>query len=418
MKAPVKRTELFSPLKLPAFRRVWAGQALSAVGDGLFPVVLAGAILEHHRATDLGLVLGAESLLLVLVALAGGVLADRVRRTKAMIGSDVLRTVAVAGFALGAAQGPLPVAIVLAMAMGLGTGLFRPAGQALLPTLAPDLLTQANALQSVTTRAALIAGPALGGLFLVLSSANAAFWFDAATYVVGIITLLGVRDGKPVRAQEAGVFAEAKEGIKAVLDRPWVAIIIGQGTVQLLLVMAPALILLPIYLHHHAQLPSYGLMLSLQAAGSGCGGLLVGIRPPRKPGVVGVLGLGLLSFQLLCMIFAAPLPVLGASVFLTGLGYALFGVLWASGLQTAIPDGLLGRVFAVEMLGTYALEPVGLSLAPSAAGLLGLRTVLAVALVVLVITTVVPLFVPGVKEFADPPGKETEPEEEASAQAR
>ncbi|MDQ2875633.1 MAG: MFS transporter, partial [Actinomycetota bacterium] len=293
-------------------------------------------------------------------------------------------------------------AIALAMLAGLGAGLFRPASQALLPTLAPDLLTEANALQSLTSRVGLIVGPGLGGLFLVLGGTSAAFWFDGATFLASVISLAGITDAKPGRSQEDGIIAEARAGIRAVLDRPWVATIIGQGTVQLLFAMAPALVLLPIYLRAHGHMPAYGLLLSLQAAGSAAGGLLVGLRPPRKPGTVGVLGLGLLGFQLLCMATGAPLPLLDAAMFLTGLGYALFGVLWASALQRSIPGELLGRVFAVEMLGTYALEPVGLAIAPLIAVAFGLRDVLITAMVVMVLTTVIPLLVPGVREFSDP----------------
>lgn len=408
------KTQILEPLRLPAFRRVWVGQALSAIGDGVFPVVLAGSLLIHHPAADLGLVLGAESLMLVAIALLGGVVADRVRRSRGMIAADLLRMAAVAGFALGATRAPLPVAILLAMAMGLGTGLFRPAGRALLPTLAPGLLTQANALQSVTGKVGLIAGPALGGLFLAFASAESAFWFDAATFLAGIVTLFGIGDSKPVREKAEGVLAEARAGIRSVLDRPWVATIIGQGTAQLILVMAPALVLLPIYLAQQGELPAYGVMLALQSGGSAVGGLLVGIRPPAKPGTVGVLGLGLLVFQLLCMLFSAPLPLLAAAMFLTGIGYATFGVLWVTGLQKSIPDELLGRVFAVEMLGTYALEPVGLALAPIAADVLGLQVVLTIGIIALALTTVLPLLVPGVREFADPEGRTSEPLEPAT----
>ncbi|GGQ08121.1 MFS transporter [Streptomyces griseomycini] len=396
------KTEIFRPLTLPAFRRVWIGQALSTVGDGMFVAALAAAVLEDQSSSDLGLVLGAESLALVVVALGGGLLADRVRRSRLMIASDVLRLLCVVGFALGAASGPLLLATVLAAGMGFGSGLFRPAHRALLPTLAPGLLPQANALLSATSRVAMIVGPALGGLLLVVSGARTAFWIDVATFAASIVALLGIQDPRPQRKERTSVLADARDGFRAVLDRPWVAVIIGQGTLQLILVMAPMLVLLPIHLSAQGQMAHYGLMLGLQAAGSAIGGLAVGARPPSRPGTVGVLGLGLGAVQLVCMMTGAPIPLLGFSVLLTGLGYGLFGVLWASALQRSIPDELLGRVFAVEMLGTYALEPVGLALAPLAADLLGLEAVLAVALVALAVTTVVPLFVPGVRAFADP----------------
>src|SRR5215471_463206 len=158
------KARMLAPLQLPPFRRLWAGQALSGIGNGVLPVALAAAILTHHRPAGLGFVLGAESLMLVLVALLGGVLADRMRRTRAMIVADLLQLAGVTGFAVGAARAPLVVAIALAMLAGLGAALFRPASQALMPTLAPGLLTEANALQSLTSRAGLIVGPGLGGL--------------------------------------------------------------------------------------------------------------------------------------------------------------------------------------------------------------------------------------------------------------
>ncbi|ELP61797.1 MFS transporter [Streptomyces turgidiscabies] len=405
------KSEILRPLSLPAFRRVWIGQALSTVGDGMFVAALAAAVLEDRSGSDLGLVLGAESLALVVVALGGGVLADRLRRSRLMIASDVLRLLCVVGFALGAAQGSLLLAAVLAAGMGFGSGLFRPAHRALLPTLAPGLLPQANALLSATSRIAMIAGPALGGVLLAVSNARTAFWIDVATFGVSIVALMGIRDARPQRQERTSVLAEAGAGFRAVLDRPWVAAIIAQGTAQLILVMAPMLVLLPIYLSSRGQMPHYGLMLGLQAAGSAVGGLTVGARPPRRPGTVGVLGLGLGGVQLAFMMAGVPIALLGFSVFLTGLGYGLFGVLWATALQRSIPDELLGRVFAVEMLGTYALEPVGLALAPMAADVLGLRTVLTVALLALVATTVLPLFVPGVRTFADPePSSPKKPE--------
>lgn len=396
------KAEILRPLRVPAYRRAWAGQALSSLGDGVFPVILSVAVLRHRPAVDLGYVLGSESVMMVAAALFGGVLADRIRRSRAMIAADAVRMAAVVGLALGAARAPLAVPMILAAVIGLGSGLFRPASQAIMPDLAGDALTQANALRSLTTRIGFIAGPVLGAVLLGVAGASAGFWFDAATFAVSILSLLGLKDARPERAAESSVFAEARAGVGAVLRRPWVATIIGQGTLQLIGVMAPALVLLPIYLKAHSELSAYGGMLALQAAGSACGGLAVGSRTPRHPGAVGVLGLGLLSGQLVCMLAGAPIALLGVAMFFTGLGYAAFGVLWAAGLQRAIPGDMLGRVFAVDMLGTYALEPVGLSAAPVLAGYLGLHSVLTIGLVVLAVTTIVPLFVPGVRDFADP----------------
>jgi MFS family permease len=92
-------------------------------------------VLDAHRTADLGYVLAADGAGLVAVSLLGGVLADRFRRSRMMIGADALRFCATVGFGLGAASAPLPLAVVLAALMGVGLGLFQPAYGALVPSV-------------------------------------------------------------------------------------------------------------------------------------------------------------------------------------------------------------------------------------------------------------------------------------------
>jgi hypothetical protein len=89
-----------------------------------------------------------------------------------------------------------------------------------------------------------------------------------------------------------------------------------------------------------------------------------------------------------------------APVLATGFGYAVFGVLWISSLQRSFSDEMLGRVLSVEMLGTFALAPVGLAVTPFAIEALGTNLVLVIAIVLLAASTVVPLFQRKVRDFA------------------
>jgi hypothetical protein len=61
-----------------------------------------------------------------------------------------------------------------------------------------------------------------------------------------------------------------------------------------------------------------------------------------------------------------------------------------------------GRVFAVEQLATFALDPVGLALTPLVATMVGVPAVGVVAAVVLLTTTYAVFLVPGVTHFRDP----------------
>jgi hypothetical protein len=389
------------PLRHAQFRRLWFGQAVSSIGDGIFNVAMIGAVLTHHRSSGLGFVLAAESVGMVLLSLLGGAIADRMRRGRAMALSDGVRMLAVLGFSLGAANGPLPVVLVLAALMGAGTAVFQPAFGALIPSLVPDDdLAGANALRTTTTKIASIIGPGVGGLLLVTLDVGTVFVVDLGTFLVSILTLIGLNDPAPERGDPESVFRSARAGLTAVRQRLWVTTIILQGTAQLLLVMGPAVVLLPVLLKQRGEFGAYGVLMGLEAVGSVLGGLAASAWKPKRPGVVAVCALSLLGLQLLALLLGLPVYVLGATVLATGFGYAVFGVLWISSLQRSFSDELLGRVLSVEMLGTFALAPVGLAVTPFAIEVLGTNLVLVFAIVLLAVSTVVPLFQREIRAFA------------------
>ena len=79
-------------LRHPDFRYLFLGQSASAVGDQAVIVALALYITQRTgSATDLGLVLAAQTLPLVALILFGGVWADRLPRHRIMITTDLVR---------------------------------------------------------------------------------------------------------------------------------------------------------------------------------------------------------------------------------------------------------------------------------------------------------------------------------------
>src|SRR5918998_4314130 len=83
-------------LRIRPLRLLLAGQAVSFIGDALFPVALAFAVLDELDGTpgELGLVLAAQALPLAVLVLAAGVWADRLPRQAVMVVSDVGRAAA------------------------------------------------------------------------------------------------------------------------------------------------------------------------------------------------------------------------------------------------------------------------------------------------------------------------------------
>src|SRR3954468_21340268 len=81
------------PLRLPAFRLLFAARAISYLGTYLAPIAVAFGVLDlGGGATAVGLSFAAWTLAQVSMLALGGVIGDRVPRRKVMIGSDIAST--------------------------------------------------------------------------------------------------------------------------------------------------------------------------------------------------------------------------------------------------------------------------------------------------------------------------------------
>jgi len=164
------------------FRLLFAGQALSVVGDRITPIAIAFAVLGLGNATDLGLVLAASGVPFALFAIAGGVVSDRVGRRRVMIVSDVARAAVQATVAVLLLTGSAEVwmLVVLSAMYGTAAAVFMPALIGLIPqTVPPDRLQEANALLGFTRSIASVAGPALAGILIAIGGPGDAIAVDA-----------------------------------------------------------------------------------------------------------------------------------------------------------------------------------------------------------------------------------------------
>ncbi|MST31552.1 MFS transporter [Acidimicrobiaceae bacterium USS-CC1] len=156
----------FVPARL---RLLVAAYGVSLTGSSTLPIALTFTVLERRWPTsDIGLIMVATSLPLVLTLPMAGVAGDRVRRGALMVGADGARFVSqgALGLLLLGARPPFPLVFVLVGAVGVGDALFNPSLSALVPAIAPGEEQRANALLGVTASVATLAGPALGGLLV------------------------------------------------------------------------------------------------------------------------------------------------------------------------------------------------------------------------------------------------------------
>src|SRR4051794_9824898 len=156
----------------PPFRLLFAGQALSVLGDRVTPVAIAFAVLALGDVTDLGLVLAAGGIPFGLFAIAGGVVSDRVGRRRVMIASDLVRTAsqALTAALLISGRAEVWMLVVLSAVYGTASAVFMPALMGLIPQTVPaGRLQEANALIGFTRSVASVLGPTLAGVIIALA---------------------------------------------------------------------------------------------------------------------------------------------------------------------------------------------------------------------------------------------------------
>jgi MFS family permease len=368
------------------FRYLFLGQAASTIGDRAVVVAIALYVTQTTgSATDLGLVLGGQTLPFVALLLFGGVWADRLPRQRIMIATDLTRAALHALLAALILGGAVPIWALVAIeaCFGAAQAFFQPAYSGLVPQTVPEpLIQEARALTESMANLAFMLGPALATALVLGVGAGETFAFDAATFVLSAALLTRVhpraRGGSPQASQT--VLAALRDGWSEVRSRPWVWATIAAFTGTVMCVFALWYSLAPgISRSVYGSVGVFGVLESLAGVGA-VAGALVGMRwRPEHPLFTGLVLMVLGWSPLNCVVaLGAPLALVVVMALTTGFGFALFIIWWETALAQHIPPNMLSRVSAYDWMGSLALLPLGYFVAGPLAGALGARTVLGV----------------------------------------
>ncbi|MER6359855.1 MFS transporter [Kitasatospora sp. NPDC001527] len=368
------------------FRWFFVGYATSLVGSTMAPVAVAFAVLDGGGGgTEVGWVMAARVLPIVLVMVAGGVVADRLGSRRVMLAADVLRCAVQGVFAalLATGHASVPVMVALVSVWGLGEGVFLPSLGALVPSLVrrEERLPDANTLLGLARSVSTVAGPALAGVITAGFGPQAVLLIDAVTYGVGALALARLSTAAPAGpgagGGEGSLLADLRDGWGEFRSRRWLWVTTVQMALFNFLVWAPFLVLGPLTAQRElGGARAWGLLMGVYGVGAVLGGLLMlGRRPARPLAVATLAGLG---WALPSAALAAGLP-LGwtvAAALVAGAGSAVCGSLYDSTLQSWVPAEVLARVTAFGGLGAFALGPLGLAAAGPLADRVGVAAVL------------------------------------------
>ncbi|GAC1335167.1 MAG: MFS transporter [Candidatus Dormibacteria bacterium] len=183
------------------FRVLWTGQLVAGLGAMVTYVAVPFQVYRlTHSTLAVGLVSLAELVPLLVMGLAGGLLADARDRRVMTLGSEAGMVLVTAGLLANSIQQrpSLPLIFVLAAASAALYAIQRPSLDAMLPRLVDaDLIPAASALNSIRGTAGMVLGPALAGVVIATAGLRYAYAVDLTTLLVSVLSLAMMRPVPP-----------------------------------------------------------------------------------------------------------------------------------------------------------------------------------------------------------------------------
>ncbi|MQY12953.1 Enterobactin exporter EntS [Streptomyces sp. RB5] len=379
-----------SLLRERPFLLLASARTISVLGNSFARVALAFAVLGLPGATpaELSLVLACQALPVVLFVLVGGVIADRMSRSRVMVLAELGGGVAYAALAAMVLSGhaPLWALCVLAAFAGSASTLFHPASEGVVPLIVDERrLQRANGLLRMGMNSATVLGLALSGITVAFLGAGWALAVNAASYLVSAALIAGLRLAEPPRGTTSPL-QDLARGWREFAARQWLWAVVVQFTFVVAAINAMAGVLGPLLAEDElGGARAWSALVTAQAVGMVAGAGLAARLRVGRPVLVAVLATFVFAAPMLLLGLRAPLWATAAAMFCSGIAHDVFGVLWATTMQREIPQDVLSRVASYDLLGSVACAPLGLFVAGPIAAVTGPAPALAgcAALVVL-----------------------------------
>ena len=360
-----------SSLPRPFHRLAWSNLAAqSAEQLSLAAVPIVAVLALGAGPGEIGLLAAMQTLPFLLMSIPIGLLADRTSRKRLIIGSEVLRALALLALLAALLLGGLsiPVLAVLGFVGAIGTVGFSVTAPALLPALVPrDALAQANGRLELARSAAFAAGPALAGALVAWAGASAAFVLAAMLSGSAVALLSGL--GEPARAPTAPrhPMLDLQDGARMVWSHPLLRPILLTAVAWNLSWFVLQAAYVP-YAVRALGLSASGVGFTLAIYGVGM--VLGALLAPRVVAAMPfgrAIQLGPAASVLSAAVMVATLAL--PSGWLAGLSFFLFGagpVIWTitsmTLRQTVTPGAMLGRVSALFLTVNMGARPLGAAL--------------------------------------------------------
>ena len=360
-------------LRQHVFLRFWFTRLAGTAANQMLMVAVGWQMYElTGSAWDLGLVGLYQFAPVLLLTLVAGYVADRFNRAKIVALAMACQWLVAVILALtsfnvstvsnGAHSGWLSRELLLALSvvLGLARAFQMPAQQSLIALLVPaPLLPRAMAFSASGMQAAVIAGPALGGLLFV-AGASVVYLTCALLFTVGIALALRLKYGHQRAPYERPTVGSLLAGVAFISQRK---VLLGAVSLDLFAVLlGGATALLPMFAKDilHVGAWGLGLLRGAPAIGALVSSVLLTRWPLRKR-VGPILMTAVATFGLATVVFGVSenfvLSLFALAI--TGAADMVSVVIRQSLVQLETPNEMRGRVSAVNSVFIGASNQLG-----------------------------------------------------------
>ncbi|HYG94873.1 MAG TPA: MFS transporter [Nocardioides sp.] len=399
-----------TPFRHAGYRRLGSALVLTTFGSGVWMVALVWEVIRIGGGPgELSVVSTAAAVGVLLPALLGGVVADRVPQKLILLAVAAVELVGMALVALLSWTDLTQLwhLAVVSFATGVAMAFYYPAYSAWLPALVPeeDLMAVNGFEGMVRPTIGQAVGPGVAGVVVGAVSAAAALSVAAGANLLGLLVLATVpltavrRDLPEAGSQAPGprnavatVLADMREGFVYMVRTPWLLATLLFASVMILAMMGPLEVLVPFLIKDKlgGGPGDHALVLACFGIGGAVGSLaMASFRMPRRYLTLMNLMWGVGSLPFILVGYANAVWVVAVATFVLGVFFSAPMVIWGTLLQRRVPAHLLGRVASLDFFVSISLMPVSMAVAGPVADLIGLRATFLIAGIVPGIAAVV-----------------------------
>jgi predicted MFS family arabinose efflux permease len=346
------------------YRIFFAGQAVALVGSWMQQVAQAWLVLSlTNSPLRLGLVGSLSFAPVLLFAIVGGAVADRLPKRRLLVATQSLlatQTLTLATLVWTEHVQYWHVC-VLAIVYGIANTIDLPTRQSFVVELVGRTdVPNAVALNSAAFNAARIVGPAIGGLLIARAGVAPAYLINGLAFVVVIATLLLVHArGAPMPRAGRSIAAEIGEGLAFARRTPRIMLVLAVLFVISITVFNFS-IYVPLFARNVVQRGPEGLGVLMASVGVGAVGGALTLGLLRSPSMVLLFVTGFLSCAgLLVMSTVRDFALAAVTLFLLGWVSVIVVTGCNVALQLAAPDALRGRIMSLHTFIYGGVFPFG-----------------------------------------------------------